>query len=113
MAEAKVERRKAGRFALVGDLSMRTVPALWERTRSVLDEAPTWEVDLAEVARSDSAGLALLVEWLREAKRRGSELRLLHVPDQMLAIARVSSLDRILPLPEDGSAQPTKTEEAP
>ena len=51
-------------------------------------------VDLAAVERADSAGLALLVEWLRAARGRGARLRFDNVPAQLRAIAATSGLDR-------------------
>lgn len=86
------------RLHLSGELSFHTVPDLWRQTRELFKGCPTLTIDLSGVERSDSAGLALLVEWMREAARCGTELRFVNMPTQMLAIARVSSLDRILPL---------------
>ena len=54
--------------------------------------------DLAGVERADSAGLALLIEWMRRARRAGRPVRFLNLPPQMLEIARAASLDRVLPL---------------
>ncbi|HEB99345.1 MAG TPA: STAS domain-containing protein, partial [Thiotrichales bacterium] len=50
------------------------------------------------VGRADSAGLALLVEWMREARRQGREIRFLGMPAQMSAIAEVSGLSELLPV---------------
>jgi len=55
-------------------------------------------VDLAGVTRSDSAGLALLVEWLRESELAGNTIRFVNVPAQLLSIARVCGLEEILSL---------------
>jgi phospholipid transport system transporter-binding protein len=38
---------------------------------------------------------------MREARRRDTEVQFLNIPAQMLAMARVSSLDSILPLGRD------------
>jgi phospholipid transport system transporter-binding protein len=51
---------------------------------------------LRAVTRADSAGLALMVEWLREARRRGGRLEVVNMPDQMFGIAHMSKLDRVL-----------------
>ena len=59
---------------------------------------PTLGVDLRDVTRADSAGLALLVEWLRESEHTGNEIVFTNVPDQLLSIARVCGLDEILSL---------------
>lgn len=55
-------------------------------------------VDLSGVGRVDSAGVALLLEWVREARAHGRALVFRGMPAQLLAIARVSGVDTILPL---------------
>lgn len=86
-----------GAFRLHGNLSIETVPGLWARTNGELDEVPELTIDLGGVSRADSAGLALLVEWTRRARDNGQGIRFTNLPDQMLAIARVSGLDNMLP----------------
>lgn len=54
-------------------------------------------VDLAEVRRIDSAGLALLVEWLRQAQRKGISIHFKNIPSQMWSIVTVYGLEEILP----------------
>lgn len=55
-----------------------------------------WVVDLAGVTSADSAGLAVLVEWLAAVNERGGTLRFESVPEQLVAIARISELDGLL-----------------
>ncbi len=55
-------------------------------------------IDLSGVTRADSAGLALLMEWIRRAKGAKREVRFRQIPEQMLAIARTSDMDSLLPL---------------
>lgn len=100
-ADARLEALAAGRLKLVGDLSFRSVPELLETARDMIGEVAEITVDLAEVRRSDSAGVALLVEWMRDVRRQGKSITYLNIPSQMLAIARVSSLDTVLPLFRD------------
>ncbi len=98
--------REGARLAVHGELTFATVPALARAPAPFPEGQAVWEVDLSGVARADSAGLVLLVTWLREARRGGSELRILHVPDQLRAIARVSGVSRLLALGgEDVSGQ--------
>jgi phospholipid transport system transporter-binding protein len=49
------------------------------------------------VTRSDSAGLALLIEWLRESERLGKSITFLNMPAQMQSISRLCGLDGVLP----------------
>ena len=97
-ADARLEAVAAGRLKLVGDLSFRSVPRLLEASLDMIREVPEITVDLADVERSDSAGVALLVQWMREVRSQGKSITYLNIPSQMLAIARVSSLDAVLPL---------------
>ena len=97
MAEPRIEETGHGSWMLVGDLSFTTVPAL----RGGLDiksaDRPRISIDLAGVTRSDSAGLALLIEWLRESEQLGKTITFLNMPAQMQSIARVCGLEGILP----------------
>jgi phospholipid transport system transporter-binding protein len=83
-------------FALKGNLDFQSVVALWEQTQDVFREQPPLHIDLAGVKRSDSSGVALLVEWLRQARVRNQHLRFTNMPPQMQAIVRVADLDQVL-----------------
>ena len=96
MGEVRIERLGDGRFRLAGELSFGTVGGLLDQTDALFTSDSRLEIDLQGVVRSDSTGLALLVEWLRESARRGKEIRFVKLPSQMLAIARVSNLDQLL-----------------
>lgn len=54
--------------------------------------------DLSGVEKTDSAGLALLVEWMAWGEKHQKPIRFVNIPRQMMDIARVSGLDRILPV---------------
>jgi phospholipid transport system transporter-binding protein len=54
------------------------------------------QIDLAQVTHTDSAGLALLVEWMREASRQSARIDFLHLPAQMLALAEAANLEQVL-----------------
>lgn len=98
MTRGALQRTSDGRLTLHGELSFSTVPGLWRDSLRLLEDLDEIHIDLKGVERSDSAGLALLVEWMRAAKRLGKPVQFLNIPTQMLAIARVSSLDQVLPL---------------
>ena len=54
-------------------------------------------IDLSRVSRSNSAGVALLAQWLCQARRRQRELLFVGIPAQMRAIIRVVDLETLLP----------------
>ena len=95
---AHLEERGKDTIAVQGELNPASVAALWEDTQRRFRTRLPKYIDLAGVNRSDSAGVALLVEWLRQAKARRQELQFINIPSQMLTIIRVTDLDDLLPL---------------
>jgi phospholipid transport system transporter-binding protein len=54
------------------------------------------EVDCSGITASDSAGLAVMLDWLAFAKRDGRSLRFVNLPAGLLAIARISDVEGLL-----------------
>jgi phospholipid transport system transporter-binding protein len=90
------EATAPGRYRVAGELSFETVPLIWAESKAELDDAGDPQIDLAEVTNVDSAGLALVIEWIRLAREHGRHLRLENLPDTLLALARISELDGLL-----------------
>lgn len=96
MDDVRFEDSSPGTWKLTGELGFATVPGLLKNApRGFLEDGDV-RIDLSGVTRADSAGLALLVEWLRESVNRGRSITFLHMPEQMLSIARVCGLEEIL-----------------
>lgn len=83
-------------FRVRGELGFETVVDLLERGEPLLRRGGRVEVDLSQVSATDSAGLALLIDWMRIAQEAGTELRYHGVPEQLMALASISDLDDIL-----------------
>jgi len=99
MSEARIETGAEGTYRVHGELTVVTVPRLCRQPLAAeWPEGATITIDLSAVTRSDSAGMVLLVEWLRLARQRRVSLRLAGLPEQMREIARISDLLPILPL---------------
>lgn len=94
--EPRIVSADNGRVEIAGDLTFETVAGLRERGAEVLQGVGDVTLDLNAVTRADSAGLALMVEWLKQARRHDASLRVVNMPDQMLAIARMVKLDSFL-----------------
>lgn len=109
MSAPRLEQgRLEGHFRLHGALTFDTVPDLLERSMPLLAGCPALEIDLAQVERVDSAGLALLTEWARLAAGLQQQLAYINMPPQMRDLVRVSGLDNVLPFgrvdqPQEGS----------
>ena len=98
MSVAALVDNGAGSWLLQGELDFESVPALLRHAGARMLGKERLEVDLKAVTRADSAGLALLVEWLRESETAGNDIVFINVPPQLLSIARVCGLDEILSL---------------
>ena len=98
MSQVELQEDSDGRVSVTGVLSFGSVNQALKIMQPLLEDRNAILVDLSAVERADSAGLALLVEWVSRAKQNGIELTYCDIPQQMLAIARVSGLDALLPV---------------
>ena len=96
--------RGGGRYALSGELSFATVPDLYRPGNHVFGADPVVSLDLSGITRVDSAGIALLIELTRAVRRAGGELRLEGAPPQLMALAGLGGLEKVLPFAGNGEA---------
>ena len=89
---------KTNLIQLSGELSFSTVNSILEQAEIEFDPIIALDIDLIGIKRSDSAGLALLVHWIRLAKKTNKNIVFHNVPAQMLAIAEASGLADLLPI---------------
>ncbi len=80
-----------------GAVTLANVAALLDEGRRHIGEG-VQTVDLAEVSEMDSALLALLLAWLRDAKARERALTFANLPDSLQTIARLYGVDELLPV---------------
>lgn len=88
--------RGEGRFALSGTMGFRTADQILRESESLFEEHTRIEVDLAGVTETDSAGLALLLEWITWANHTVREIRFLNTPEKITAIARTTEVEDLL-----------------
>jgi phospholipid transport system transporter-binding protein len=94
--KAQLESLGEGRFRVGGLLDATTVTRLLEDGQARFQGVSDISVDFAGVTESDSSGLALLLEWLRLARKGNQRIRFEHVPQQIIALARISEVDDLL-----------------
>jgi phospholipid transport system transporter-binding protein len=88
----------AGQFRVEGRLDFDSVVEALETSQHLFAELHAIQLDLSGVSAIDSAGLALLIEWVSRAKRSKCHLSFRNVPAQAMAIARISDVEKLLPL---------------
>lgn len=109
---ASLKKEADRKYSVTGDLNFSSVPDLWrdssEQFRKVTTAGSSREqdstgnntivIDLSGVSRSDSSGLALLIEWMRLSKKTGLDIQFQNIPQQMQNIAKVCGVADKLPL---------------
>jgi len=98
MSNIQLNKQENGSIAVTGCLGFSEVAVLLKSSSVFFNGQDGLIFDLSAVEKSDSAGLALLVEWMSMAKKSSQSLAFQGTPKQMLDIARVSGLDQVLPL---------------
>lgn len=100
----RIEPLQKGCFRLVGELTFETVPGAYKQSLALFDMArEDLRIDLGGVSHTDSAGIVLLISWVRYANEKNKALQFLNMPAQMRAIAQAGGLERILPLGKGNS----------
>jgi len=86
-------------IALHDDLTFATVAELSTHIHEMLETGGDHcVVDLAQVHRADSAGLAFLLELMRHADSHGQSIRFQNIPKQFVRLATFCGVDNLLPI---------------
>jgi phospholipid transport system transporter-binding protein len=85
-----------GRWVLSGDLQFDNAARLLDEGTAAFGADPRVEIDLSQVGRVDSAGLALLVEWSVAARSSGRAVAYRNMPPALGALAGISDLTQFL-----------------
>ena len=97
--KAKVEKESANRLVIKGVLDVSTVTEVFQSVREwLLNTDQECEIEFSKIGEVDSASIALILSVMRIAKKRNKTIKLTGIPDKMLAIAKLSSVDTLLPL---------------
>lgn len=84
---------------VAGEIDFASVIGLEREGEAWLqNKAPeSCKVNLSAVSRSNSAGTALLISWLRTAAAVDKNLQLEQVPQSLAALIHLGGLDDVLP----------------
>lgn len=90
MTPLNVTMQPDGAVMLAGDLTFATIN---KKTAQLIDFKKINHdvvIDFTQVDQSDSAGLALVIEWLKSAKTAQRQIKFSHIPTQLLTLAKLS-----------------------
>jgi len=96
LAQFSIEADGPERLRACGELGFATAAEALRAGLALLAKGGRCTVDLGGVSAADSAGLAVLVEWLAASAERGGSLTFEAAPAQLRAIARISDLEPLL-----------------
>lgn len=96
MSKFTLEDNGEGRFALSGELTFDTAEKILRASEEPFEEHTQLQIDLSRVTDSDSAGLALLLEWVTWANHSVREIRFESIPEKIRAIAKTTEVESLL-----------------
>jgi len=92
MTHSAIILSQEGRLMVSGDLNFLTVPMLWKQSLPLLSASQELQFDLEKITSSNSAGLALLVEWMKYAEQSHKKIHFHHVPPQIDSLMKAMGL---------------------
>jgi phospholipid transport system transporter-binding protein len=96
VAQFNIRQVSDGRLEASGTLGYESAGLALPAGLALISAGQPCTIDLSRVTEADSAGLAVLVEWLATARNRGVQIRYEAIPAQILAVARISDLESLL-----------------
>src|SRR5262245_42438254 len=96
MNAARITRGADRVWNVSGALTLESAPAVLDESGAIFTDGTEQVLDLKEVTDFDSAALALVIEWLRQARTHGARLRLRNVPQELNAVADVCGVSALL-----------------
>jgi phospholipid transport system transporter-binding protein len=103
MNGAWIVPRGYGRISVEGVLDFETVAPLLAESQRRFVGKERLDIDLQGVRNANSAGLALLLEWVGLAHQNGVSLRLRNPPAPLMRLAAVTNVVDLLPVVRGGA----------
>ena len=97
-ARVAISEPTSGRVVVTGELTFASAREARQLGILVLEgsRADRLVVDCGAVTRADSAGLAVLLDWLAWGRRKSRPVSLENLPASLVAIAKISEVDGLL-----------------
>lgn len=101
MQKLTVNQTTPGVFLLSGELNRNNVSDCWPNRIQAIKQAVEKQpviVDLGGLTHADTAGLAWLINLLRDCQTLQMPFNLRNVPQTLINLAKISDVDGFLPL---------------
>lgn len=94
MSQLNIIKENTGHFVIDGDLTFATIDKQTLKSFSFLKAAKEITIDLSRVSSTDSAGLALMIEWIKYSRQNRTQIAFKNIPEQLLNLAKLSGFDQ-------------------
>jgi len=84
-----------GVYKINGDLTFERASEVFKAIDFSNIEENHIEVDLGGLEQSDSAALAVMLEWMRQAESRGKQIQFSKIPAQLEKLIEMADLQKI------------------
>jgi phospholipid transport system transporter-binding protein len=85
-----------GSFEISGEMSFDTAEQILRTSQQAFRKYENVRVDMSAVEKADSAGLALLLEWMSWTRQGIAKIDFVAIPESLLAIAHAAELKDIV-----------------
>lgn len=93
MPKLTLTEQAPGFYTLEGSLTFASIDKHTPQSFKFLRGIDRVCIDLSHLQASDSAGLALMIEWIKQSRMNRVKLSFKNIPEQLLALAKLSGLD--------------------
>jgi phospholipid transport system transporter-binding protein len=110
MSKLTIVKEGVGHYIVDGDLTFAAMDKKTLKSFAFLTATKQVTMDLGGVGNADSAGLALMLEWVKITRSKRVQLHFRNIPEQLLNLAKLSGLDKASYF-ISGAFEPAKTDE--
>lgn len=102
MSDLAISEIPEGRFTLKGKLNRNTVPNFWPNGLAELKRSNTNSkkydavLDMSGISHADTAGLAWLINLLKQSRHQNIRFVLKNVPTSLINLAKISDVEGFL-----------------
>lgn len=89
----KIVEQSSGNFFVEGELTFFKLNKKAVTCFEFLQSGQKICIDLQKITVADSAGLALLVEWIKQGQLYATKLTFKNIPQQLIILAKLNGFD--------------------
>ena len=83
-------------LVITGELNFATAVSLWNASQPLIKSHSDLHFDFSKVTTSNSAGLAVILEWIKYARRANKTIHFSHIPAQLHSIIAVADIENLI-----------------